>query len=124
MEQGKIGNTHPIGHHTLIDLTGCNSLVINDKNAIEMILIEVAARIGATVVSSVFHPFAPIGVSGVLIIAESHITIHTWPEHGYAALDFFTCGAQMQVKAGIDFVTEALEAKTCKVRTFERSHHE
>jgi S-adenosylmethionine decarboxylase proenzyme len=112
----------PIGYHTLIDLSGCNAQILNDAPALEAMLYELAARIGATPVKSVFHPFAPIGVSGVLVIAESHITIHTWPEHGFAALDFFTCGAQMQVEAGIAYLKEVLGAAQCTVRDFERGN--
>jgi S-adenosylmethionine decarboxylase proenzyme len=109
-----------IGYHTLIDLSGCNSDLLNDAERLEAILHEVANRIGATIVRSVMHPFAPIGVSGVLVIAESHITIHTWPEHGYAALDFFTCGQKMDIQAGLAYLKVALGAEKCETREFER----
>ena len=64
---------------------------------------------GATVVSSHFHQFSPYGISGVVIIQESHLTLHTWPEYGYAAVDVFTCG-DIDLDAGVVYLQEALEA--------------
>jgi S-adenosylmethionine decarboxylase proenzyme len=65
---------------------------LDDLKRIEALMNEAARAAGATVVASVFQPFEPHGVSGVVVIEESHLSIHTWPEHGYAAVDFFTCG--------------------------------
>ena len=55
-------------------------------------MLQAAEAAGATIVQSVFHRFSPHGVTGVVVVAESHLSIHTWPEYGYAAVDFFTCG--------------------------------
>jgi S-adenosylmethionine decarboxylase len=79
------------GTHLIIDLYDAESL--DDPKRIETVLVEAARRAGATVLSSDFHHFQPNGgVSGVVVLAESHISIHTWPERGYAALDVFMCG--------------------------------
>lgn len=67
--------------------------------------------IGATIVQSVFHEFNPHGLSGVVIIAESHIAIHTWPEHRCAALDIFTCGQRLHAQPGIDYLRQAFAAR-------------
>lgn len=81
----------PAGVHLLVDLHGAEGL--DDANVIDGVLRRSAAAAGASVLSSHLHAFAPTGgVTGVVILAESHISIHTWPEHSYAALDLFMCG--------------------------------
>jgi S-adenosylmethionine decarboxylase len=80
------------GTHLIIDLYDAKSL--DDPARIEAVLVDAAQRAGATVLGAEFHHFQPNGgVSGVVVLAESHISIHTWPERGYAALDVFMCGA-------------------------------
>jgi len=81
-----------LGVHILAEYYGCNNDILNDRDKIEQYLNEAAKIAGATVVASAFHNFNPYGVSGVVVIAESHLSIHTWPEYGYAAVDIFTCG--------------------------------
>ena len=81
------------GTHLLVECRGCSPAVLNDPERLERALREAAERIGASVVSAAFHAFAPHGVTGMLLLEESHLSIHTWPEHGYAAIDLFTCGA-------------------------------
>ena len=80
------------GRHLLVEYTGCTANALNDLKRIEQLMNQAVRTAGATVVASVFQPFEPHGVSGVVVIEESHLSIHTWPEHGYAAVDFFTCG--------------------------------
>jgi len=82
----------PSGRHILLELCDCPRELLDSPERLGEILNSCAVRGGATVVSSSFHHFSPQGVSGVVVIAESHITVHTWPEHGYAAVDVFTCG--------------------------------
>jgi S-adenosylmethionine decarboxylase proenzyme len=107
------------GQHILIDYYGCSVEVLNDALLLEKYLLETAYLIGATVVSVQFNAFNPIGVSGVVIIAESHLTIHTWPELGYAAVDFFTCGS-MDTSVGLGYLEGVLEAKEVEVKKVER----
>lgn len=78
--------------HILIELHGCPAGHLNDADAIQHAMTAAAVAAGATVIATSFHRFSPLGVSGVVLIAESHLTIHTWPERGYAAVDVFTCG--------------------------------
>jgi S-adenosylmethionine decarboxylase proenzyme len=81
-----------LGRHLVAEYTNCRPEVLNDAALLERSLLEAVRKSGATVVDSVFHRYAPQGVSGVIVIAESHMSIHTWPEYNYAAVDFFTCG--------------------------------
>ena len=80
-----------LGRHMLLELYDCPLEILNNIQQIEDILVNVVDRVNATLISKSFHQFSPYGVSGVVVIAESHITIHTWPEHRYAAIDVFTC---------------------------------
>jgi S-adenosylmethionine decarboxylase len=100
-----------LGRHLLLELKNCNQEVLNDLDYIRDCLCETAEQIGATVVNHAFHQFNPYGVSGVVVIAESHLCIHTWPEHGYAAVDIFTCGDTIDPADGIDPLIEKLEAR-------------
>jgi S-adenosylmethionine decarboxylase proenzyme len=81
-----------LGHHILVELYCCNAEKLNDVGFIESSMLAAAEASQATIISHNFHTFSPHGVSGVIIIAESHISIHTWPEYDYAAVDIFTCG--------------------------------
>ena len=94
--------SHALSKHLLVDLYGCPADLLNDVAALEKVMIEAAQRAGATVINSMFHHFSPFGVSGVVVIQESHLTIHTWPEQGFAAVDLFTCGTQTKPAAGFD----------------------
>jgi S-adenosylmethionine decarboxylase len=84
-----------LGIQLAIELFDCDEKILNDYRLLEQSLVEAATKAGATVVDSVFHQFNPHGISGAVIIAESHIAIHTWPEYCYAALDIFTCGTDI-----------------------------
>ena len=80
------------GRHFILDLFECRPESLNDAELLRRLLVAAASEAGAHVVAEVFHPFSPHGVSGVIAIEESHLSVHTWPEEGYAALDFYTCG--------------------------------
>lgn len=81
-----------LGRHVLIELSGCPYTLLNDIDFVRKALVDAAERAHVTIVSENFNRFNPHGISGVLVIAESHISIHTWPEFDYAAIDIFTCG--------------------------------
>lgn len=81
-----------LGKHLLVEYHGCDNALLNDLEALRTAMTEAAQAAGATVVDAVFHAFAPQGSSGVVVIEESHLSVHTWPERGYAAIDFYTCG--------------------------------
>lgn len=78
--------------HVLVEYRGCETSILGDQPQLEALMRRAATAAGATVVGAVFHHYSPQGVSGVVLIEESHFSLHTWPEVGYAALDFFTCG--------------------------------
>jgi S-adenosylmethionine decarboxylase len=80
------------GQHLLVEYLGCDQTILDDRPRIESLMKKAARAANATIVNAVFHTYSPQGVSGVVVIEESHLSIHTWPEHGYAAVDFFTCG--------------------------------
>ncbi len=80
------------GRHLLVEFHGCDRKILNDEKRISALLHRAVLAAKATPVGEVFHRFSPQGVSGVVVIEESHLSIHTWPEDGYAAVDFYTCG--------------------------------
>ena len=82
----------PRSRHLLVEYHGCNPALLDDVKAIEALMTVAAKAAGVTIVASALRPFAPQGVSGVLVIEESHLSIHTWPEHGYASVDFYKAG--------------------------------
>ena len=90
-----------LGRHITIEYYDCAPDVLLDKDWVESILIKAAGESGATIISSSFHQFEPQGVSGVVIIAESHFTVHAWPEHNYAAVDIFTCADNIDIDTAI-----------------------
>lgn len=101
-----------LGMHIIGELFNCNEFHINDLKKVEDVLVAAAELSKATIIKPFFHKFSPYGITGVVIIAESHLTIHTWPEYGYAAVDFFTCGKH-NYRVAMDYITEQLEAEKC-----------
>lgn len=83
---------HALGRQVLVEFYDCDAGAFADEAAIRDHVVAAVAASGATIVTDTFHHFSPFGVSGVVVIAESHVAIHTWPEHRYAAVDIFTCG--------------------------------
>ena len=80
------------GTHIICELSGCDARILTDVDRVRSIMVEAAHEANAEILKVAFHRFQPQGVSGVVVIAESHLSIHTWPESGYAAVDFYTCG--------------------------------
>jgi S-adenosylmethionine decarboxylase proenzyme len=108
-----------LGKHVILELYECDSSLLSQPDTIRTIMQNAATSMGATVVESAFHHFSPLGVSGVVIIMESHLTIHTWPEYDYAAIDIFTCG-DIQMEKGIEFLKEKLNAQKAEVKILNR----
>ncbi len=106
-----------LGRHVLVEAYECNPEVLDNLQFLQEAMVEAATRTGAEVVDVVFRKFQPYGVSGVVVISESHLAIHTWPEYGYAAIDLFTCGDTADPWKAFDYLTEVLESK--KVTTLE-----
>ena len=110
----------PLARHTLLELHGCDVALLNAPAALKDLLGE-AVRLGhGTIVTEVFHTFSPHGVSGVVVIAESHVAIHTWPEHGYAAVDIFSCGTTLDHIAIRDHIRDGLRATRLETRELTR----
>ncbi len=104
-----------LGRHLVAEFYDCDPKMLDDIEAIEKHMINAAYETGATVVNSTFHRFLPYGVSGVVVISESHLAIHTWPEYGYAAIDLFTCGNHVDPWEAFDYLKKVLKAKRTKV---------
>ena len=109
-----------LGYHVLLELRDCNPTLLNDLNYIRQAMLTAANDVGATVVGESFHRFSPQGVTGILAIAESHISIHTWPEYGYAAADIFTCGSTFPPMEAAGRLAEKLECRDAEFKEIER----
>ena len=109
-----------LGHHTLLDFYRCNPRRLKHSRDIKTLLCAAVRAGSGRIVRAVFHNFSPYGVSGVVVITESHVTIHTWPEHGYAAVDIFSCSAKLDHAAIRSHLKQALGAKSAYRRSFRR----
>ena len=110
----------PIGHHYIVEASGCDPKVIGSVEKVQQILVRAAVIAGANVWSISFSKFPPMGVSGVVVISESHISTHTWPEMGYAALDIYTCGAKVRPDKAVIYAVEAFGAETSHITEITR----
>lgn len=119
-----------LGKHILVEFFGCSAEVLNDVNRVEQLMTAAAIQSGATVIQSSFHHFSPFGVSGVVVIQESHLAIHTWPEYEYAAVDLFTCGESVDPWLSFDYLKKnflaqnqsAIEMHRGSLNLLNRSH--
>ena len=109
-----------LGAHLLLELNDCDPALLDDMEAVRDALQGAADAAGATVVGEVFHKFSPLGVTGILSIAESHISIHTWPEYGYAAADIFTCGSEFKPYSAAELIVRGLGCKRHHITEIER----
>jgi S-adenosylmethionine decarboxylase proenzyme len=108
-----------LGRHLLVEFTGCDAAALADLAGVTAAMLRAAEASGATIVTHSFHHFSPHGVSGAVIIAESHLAIHTWPEHGFAAVDFFSCGG-VDMDAGVALLRTAFAAQDERRVALER----
>jgi S-adenosylmethionine decarboxylase proenzyme len=90
---------------------GCSKNTINNTEAVKEALVNVTRAINATLVDVMCHHFSPYGVTGIAILAESHISVHTWPEHEYAAVDIFICDNDINLQDAVFCITQAFNAK-------------
>ncbi|MBM7644782.1 S-adenosylmethionine decarboxylase [Scopulibacillus daqui] len=112
-----------MGRHVISELWDCNIDKLNDIEFIEKTFVNAALEAGAEVREVAFHKFAPQGVSGVVIISESHLTIHSFPEHGYASIDVYTCGDRIDPNVAADYIAKALDAKVSDNMELPRGIH-
>ncbi len=109
----------PKGVHFIVEASGCGD-VITDVVKLQDILVEAAKRANAQVWSVSFNRFPPNGVSGVVVISESHLSVHTWPEANYMALDIYTCGVNSKPMKAVEYVLEMIEAKRSHITEISR----
>ncbi|HEV2056254.1 MAG TPA: adenosylmethionine decarboxylase [Methylomirabilota bacterium] len=109
-----------LGRHLIVELFDCAPEILNDLEAVQTILLAVARRARATIVGSTFHQFSPFGLSGVVIMSESHVSIHTWPEHRYTAADIFSRGEAFRPDVAVESVIAALGAQRVSVLEVQR----
>lgn len=109
-----------LGVEVLIEFFDCDKSVISSVRQIETIMAEAARATKSHIVDLIFHTFKPHGVSGVVVIKESHLTIHTWPEFGYACADIFTCGKRALPWRAYKVLAKKLKAKKVSVMELKR----
>lgn len=109
-----------IGHHYIVEASGCDPKIISSVEKVQQILVKTAKISGVQVWSVSINRFPPNGVSGVIVISESHISTHTWPEFGYVALDFYTCGSEIDPEKAVFYAVEAFGASTSHITEITR----
>lgn len=109
-----------LGRHILCEVYGCDPGVLDDVKTIEGIMVNAALQAGAEIREVAFHKFNPQGVSGIVVISESHLSIHTWPEYGYAAVDVFTCGEKVNPIAACNYISQGLKARKVAASEIKR----
>lgn len=107
------------GEHLIADLHGCAGL--DDLDLVGRALKAAVDAAGATLIDVKLHPFGPgQGITGVALLAESHMSIHTWPEHGYAAIDLFLCGRRNDIQAALRSIVASLAASRVETQSIRR----
>ena len=112
--------TAPLGLHFLLDVAEAPFETLDDPDLLENALHAAVREMGANVLGSHIHRLTPQGVSGVVVISESHLTIHTWPERGEAAIDLFTCGDPARARAAVTALARRLGGKRTRVTEMAR----
>lgn len=111
---------HALGTHLLVELRDCNPDILKDLNKVKDALVSAAKEAKATIIDVSFHEFNPFGISGMVVIAESHLSIHTWPEYSYAAVDIFTCGDVIRPEVAAQYLIQKFESKTPSIVEMKR----
>ncbi len=118
--QSKLSTPAIIGRHVLVDLWDCDRQLLDNRACLVELLRLAAEASHATVLQVTSHQFEPQGITALALLAESHISIHTWPEYGYAAVDILTCGQAMDPQVGAEVIKQALGAKVANMTTIQR----
>ena len=111
---------YALGNHLLIELKECNPEILKNLKKVRSAMISAAREARATIIDVSFREFNPFGISGIVVIAESHLTIHTWPEYGYAAVDIFTCGDSIKSDIAASYLIEQFECKDPSILEMKR----
>ena len=118
------GDEQKLSHqskHLLLELYRCDCEKLNDESFLRCTLNRSAKLANATVLNLISNKFEPQGVTAIALLAESHISIHTWPESNYSAVDIFTCGSNMLPELASQYLIEALKAGEHSLRVIERN---
>src|SRR5918912_218387 len=107
-----------VGRHLILELWGCRNL--NSTEIVERALRDVVRACDLTLLDLNVYPFTPIGVTGVAVVSESHVLVHTWPEYGYAAVDVFTCGDRANPEAAIPLLRNHFEPERVQIMEINR----
>ena len=113
------GALKTIGRHVVAELYGCSGQALDQEDLVRQHMLDAAEIIGATIIGETFHKFSPQGVSGTVVIAESHLSIHTWPENGYVAMDVYTCGG-LDPRPAMDHMARSLGATHTRIHEIVR----
>lgn len=113
-----------IGRQAIMDIYDYKEIDIENLDLIKRLLFESAKESNLHIVDYKFHKFDPIGISGVLVLAESHLTIHTWPEYNYIAIDVFTCGNKINPVFACEVIAKNLCSDNYKIEYFERGNED
>lgn len=111
---------YALGTHLLVELKDCNPEILKSLEKVKDLMVSAAKEARATIIDISFREFQPFGISGVVVIAESHLTIHTWPEYGYAAVDIFTCGETLRPEIAASYLVKQLECKNPSIVELKR----
>ncbi len=111
---------HALGTHLLVELRDCDPEILKDLGKVKDAMVSAAKEAMATIIDVSFHEFNPFGISGMVVIAESHLSIHTWPEYGYAAVDIFTCGDIIKPEVAAHYLIGQFESKNPSIVEVKR----
>lgn len=111
---------YALGTHLLIELRDCNPEILKSLEKVRNVMVSAAKAAKATIIDASFHEFSPFGISGVVVIAESHLTVHTWPEYGYAAVDIFTCGDTIRPEVAALYLIKQFKCKNPTIVEMKR----
>jgi len=115
--------TKALGQHMLIDYFDCDSLSLRDTKVLEAAFKAAILEVGGTIVTSIFHTFSPYGISGIVVISESHVALHTWPEKNIASVDIFSCSSKLDLDQLAVLIKKILKSGYHNQRLFERGIH-
>ncbi|MEK6692677.1 MAG: adenosylmethionine decarboxylase [Nitrospirota bacterium] len=111
---------YALGTHLLVELKDCNPKILGNLKEVRDAMVDAAKKSKATIVEVSFHEFNPFGISGMVVIAESHLSIHTWPEYGYAAVDIFTCGETIKPEDAAAYLIKRFQSKNPSIVEMKR----
>lgn len=120
IEKAVEGEVKALGRHIIVEAFDCDCETLNNTKLLRTILLNAVKEANMTVCGEVFYEFSPHGVTGVVVVKESHISIHTWPEYNYASIDIFTCGTNSNPWKAYRYIVETLKPKRIQVLELKR----